>query len=286
MGRAWKWLGALAALLLLGASDGTVGEGSAGIELLRLRERLGTPGGPIEIGIWDYRAPGSTGRIWIATLDPSRIHLQIVPAATPAPLSSVAADQAQAGDYVAINGGFYDADKPMGLVVARGERKAPLRRGGGSGVFLVQSATPEIVHREDPLAKSTLDQAVQSIDRLVDSGEVLVRVRPGLPRDARSAVAIDYRGFVHLVAIVDDRALGMPVNGHISLGPETTSTGPTLWETAEFLARPTVAGGLGARAALNLDGGFSTALQARIGGREFSLAGYRGTINAVVGSVR
>ena len=130
--------------------------------------------------------------------------------------------------------------------------------------------------------EETCPEAVQSIDRLVHESEVLVNARPDLPRDARSAVAIDWLGRVHLIAAVDERSIAHEDDGEIQLGPETTTTGPSLWQLADFLARPVLEGGLGARFALNLDGGFSTALQVRLGDERVSIGGYRGTINALM----
>ena len=251
------------------------------LERGRLLQQIGAPGDPVEVGVWAYGADGERGRLWIVSIDPARARLGVLPSAVPEPLARLTREVA--GDFVAINGGFYDEKSlPMGLVVSGGTQHARLRRGGGSGVFFVNARGPGIAHRDEALLRQPLIEAVQSIDRLVHESEVLVNPRPDLPHDARSAIAIDWRGRVHIVAAVDERAIASESGARIQLGPESTTTGPTLWQIAEFLSRPVLEGGLGARYALNLDGGFSTALQVRLHGRRIEMGGYRGTINAVV----
>lgn len=286
-----RWIGWCAVVLLLVLTFG--GPGLAApparrappLSLVRgaLLRHIGTD--PVEVGVWSWSAGDSHGRMWIVTIDPARARLGVLPSAAPQPLARIA--RPLAGDFAAINGGFYDEKLlPMGLVVSAGAEHARLRRGGGSGVFFVNARGPGIAHRDEALLRQPLNEAVQSIDRLVDESEVLVNARPDLPRDARSAVAIDWRGRVHLVAAVDDRAIAAEVGGRTQLGPESTTVGPTLWQLADFLARPVLEGGLGARYALNLDGGFSTALEVRLGGEQVSVAGYRGTINALYATPR
>lgn len=287
-----RWLGWWAAMawvvLLVGdasRADAPVRPRGEQLERGALLQRFGRSGDAIEGGLWTYRSGSGDGRLWILTIDPARASLGVLPSTRPTPLSSLTGGLQ--GDFVAINGGFYDeANRPMGLVVSAGAEHARLRRGGGSGVFFVKGGEPGIVHRREDILLHPLDEAVQSIDRLVDESEVLVRLREGLPHDARSAVAIDWLGRVHLVAAVDERSIASAHGNRVQLGPETTATGPTLWQLADFLARPVLAGGLGARVALNLDGGFSTALQARIRGETLSVSGYRGTINALVARPR
>mgnify|MGYP001382457605 CR=1 FL=1 len=292
MRRAWiGWMGALAWLVLLvgasGRAEAPERADAPGIRLERgaLLRRFGAPDDPVEGGVWRYTEPGGTGRLIVVTIDPARARIGVLPSSAPRPLASLVAGER--GDFVAINGGFYDEkNQAMGLVVSGGAVHARLRRGGGSGVFFVRGGEPAIVHRGSDLLRQPLDEALQSIDRLVDESEVLVRQRADLPRDARSAVAIDWRGRIHLVVAVDERAIATERDGAIQLGPESTTTGPTLWQLAEFLARPVLEGGLGARFALNLDGGFSTALQLRLRGERLAVGGYRGTINALVARPR
>ena len=285
------WMGAIAWLVLLvgtsSRADAPEVARGAGVRLERgaLLHRYGAPGDAVEAGVWAYSEASGRGRLWIVTIDPARASVGVRPSAQPASLASLVTGER--GDFVAINGGFYDeASKPMGMVVAAGAEHARLRRGGGSGVFFVKGGEPGIVHRGSDLLRQPVEEALQSIDRLVDESEVLVRQRADLPHDARSAVAIDWLGRIHLVVAVDERSIALERDGTIQLGPETTTTGPTLWQLAEFLARPVLEGGLGARVALNLDGGFSTALQLRLRGEKLALGGYRGTINALVARPR
>ncbi len=287
MARRWFGWCLVAAWLVLfvdtsssAAAPAAVNGTSDRLERTALLHRIGSAASGIEAAVWRYASSSGDGRLWIVSIDPASARLGVLPAAKPAPLAAVVSSLR--GDFVAINGGFYDLEnEPMGLVVAAGTEHARLRRGGGSGVFFVKGGAPGILHRSEDLLRQPLEHAVQSIDRLVDESEVLVRARADLPHDARSVVVIDWRGMVHLVAAVDERAIASERDGRIQLGPETTATGPTLWQIADFAARPVLEGGLGARFALNLDGGFSTALQLRLGGERIALSGYRGTINAV-----
>lgn len=279
MFRSWLVLALCWALLVSGGSEarGEPAPARGPLALERLERVVRSEG--IEVGFWRYGGDGTAGRMVIASIDPARARIGVLPAAAPAPLASLPLPD---GDHVAINGGFYDRDqRPMGLVMRGGREHARLRRGGGSGVFFVGPQGPGIAHRSADLLRLPLREALQSIDRLVDEGVPLVNQRPGLQHDARSAVAIDWRGIVHLVVAVDERSIAVEGKAGLLLGPESTSTGPTLWQLAELLARPTIAGGLGARWALNLDGGFSTAMQIRLGGQRYGIAGYRGTINAI-----
>lgn len=217
--------------------------------------------------------------MWIATIDLARVRTSVLPAVEPKPLRSILAGTR--GETVAINGGFYDeAGEPVGLVLSGQRVLHPLARGGGSGVLVIGPSGASIVHR-DAFDRAEAWYALQSIDRLVESGRVLVADRDGLPRDARSVAAVDAEGKLLLVAIADERAVTSDRGGRVTLGRRSTTTGPTLAEMAELLARSRDEGGLGAVDALNLDGGFSTAFHAKLAGEEIAVEGWRGTINAV-----
>lgn len=60
-----------------------------------------------------------------------------------------------------------------------------------------------------------------------------------------------------------------------------TSTGMSLAAWADLLARPVADGGLGATAALGLDGGYSTSMAIHVGELDLDLVAHRATINAL-----
>jgi len=212
-----------------------------------------------------WKADGQRGWLWEARVPRDRT-LDVVPGRDDLePLAQLA--PTDDGPWVAVNGGFYRGG-PMGLVVSDGHRSAELSAEGGSGVIEASRRGVAIVHRDDwePFA----DEALQSIDRLVVGGEVVVGQEG--PGAARSAVALSEEG-MSLVVAVDRRSA--------SKGPDqqlvaTEHQGPSLRLFAELLA----AGG--AVDALNLDGGRSTALSVRGCGGQLELRGEGDTVNAVV----
>ena len=92
-----------------------------------------------------------------------------------------------------------------------------------------------------------------------------------------------------LVAVIADAAESTrtklrttgPLDVHTRLNERSSTTGLSLGEFATLLALPANSGGLGARDALNLDGGYSTSFAARIGDARIRIEPYRATINAV-----
>lgn len=257
-----------------------VGDAHAAGLALRVEERIGKPGDPLSATLYRYKGSATHGRLWVARVLPDKARLHLLPASRPRPLAAILKGHEPSGDYVAVNGGFYDKERPMGLVVAAHKPIAPMRKGGGSGVFFVQAGHPAIVHRDAYKAERPLF-ALQSVDRLVDDGHVLVRARPGLRRDARSAVVIDHQGAV-LLAVAFDAQAAFPLSRDvIRMSAGSTTSGPTLLEFARVLV-----GALRAESALNLDGGSSTSMRIRIGKAKLDVIARHATINALVASPR
>lgn len=247
---------------------------------LRVGRRIGKGGDALSATLYRYSGAAMHGWLWVARIRPGKARFELLPASRPRPLAVILKGHEPTGDYVAVNGGFYDHEKPMGLVVSRGKLVSPLGAHGGSGVFLVEGQRPAVVPRDDYRAHAPV-LALQSVDRLVDHGRVLVRPRPDLHRDARSAVAIDADGAVLFAVAFDARAAFPLSDDAIRMSEPCTTTGPTLLEFAELLARD-----LGARFALNLDGGSSTAMRLRIGEARLDVIARRATINALVARPR
>lgn len=179
---------------------------------------------------------------------------------------------ADSGPWAAINGGFYDTEgRAMGLVVSGGQERSSFARGGGSGVFLMGPTGPRVVHRDAWQPGPT--EALQSIDRVVDAGQSLVKRREG-PLAARSAVVVG-KDRLWLVALAEEDSVDRGPGG-VRLD-DTSGQGVSLGVWAEYLIRETAA-----VEALNLDGAVSTQLAVQAAGERFIVEGERGTINAVV----
>ena len=174
-------------------------------------------------------------------------------------------------DGVMVNGGFYD-EAAMGLVLHSGKVESPQTDVGGSGIV---SWSPEVglqVTHRDAYEAEGLSEAVQSVDRLVDGGQSLVRVREGVPETAR--VAVGHSASEVLVAIAGGWESTERVGPDLVLGA-SEDDGLPLWGFGELLVE------LGFERALNLDGGISTEGVVRIDGEERHVRGGIGTINAV-----
>jgi len=220
-----------------------------------------------ELG-WTHE--GHKGRAWVARV-PRGVLLQLVPAETPRPLPELAP---LAGNGVAINGGFYGPDgKALGLVRTEGSDRTPLSAQGGSGVLTWGPDLPiQVVHRD-----AWADQgptALQSVDRLVDGGESLVKPREGAPRAARSAIGLTADAVLFVVS-VGKGSIASENSDRVVL-QRTSGQGQPLWVFAAWLAEE-----LGVAQALNLDGAISTAMRVRVGDTLLDIVGEAGTVNAV-----
>lgn len=238
--------------------------------------------GPLTLSVRRVSAEGWRGRLVVASFAPEQRRARVVPSERVQPLDAIVGPLAPAQPFAAIDGGFYDPHgQPMGLVRTGGRDLHPLRPEGGSGVLVVEGGTPRMVHR-DAYAGAAATEALQSIDRLLEGGRVLVTAGAADRRAARSAVALDARGHLHLAVAFDERAVAADEDARVVLGERSATTGPTLREWAELLARPAEDGGVGAVDALGLDGGISTALTVKSAARALRVEGYRGTTSAVL----
>ena len=160
--------------------------------------------------------------------------------------------------HVAVNASFFDeTGKAMGRAVDDGkvmnvDRRAPW------GALVIDKGQAKIVKGDAlPVEGAGGDLVVQGLPRLVVAGEV-PKLKPASAE--RTAVCADG---TNLVIIVTSK----PV--------DTTAF-------ARFLAKPRDKGGLGCKDALNLDGGPSTQLHARIGTLAVDVQGGWGVPNALV----
>lgn len=163
-----------------------------------------------------------------------------------------------AGARVAVNASFFDeTGKAMGRAVDEGVMLAPDRRAPW-GALVIDKGHARIVKGETlPIDVAGGDLVVQGLPRLVVAGEV-PKLKPASAE--RTAVCADGASIVLVVTTA-------PV--------DTTAF-------ARFLAKPRDKGGLGCKDALNLDGGPSTQLHARLGSLALDVKGGWGVPNALV----
>jgi uncharacterized protein YigE (DUF2233 family) len=240
---------------------------ATGFSLGRSATLASEPGGG-QLSELRWTLDGAEGWAWAARF-PRDARLTVRPADAVQDLDDF---PASGPGSVMVNGGFYD-EGPMGLVRHARADVAPFRRGGGSGVLYWSPSGVDVVHHADwPVAGAV--EALQSIDRIVDAGASLVNRREGAPTASRVGVGVSADA-VWVVAASSDA-------GTLSLGAKrrrlhaSDDAGLSLWAFAELLV------GLGVERAMNLDGGVSTAMIARMGGETYMIDGGAGTINAVV----
>lgn len=219
---------------------------------------------------------GSRSLYLIRASLPRTASFQVLAAERPTPLARIVGDRAG----VALNGGFYDeSGRAMGLVVQDGRELSRLRKGGGgTGVLTFGPGGFAVVHRSDPLPPGTT-QALQSIDRLVADAKSVIGPGVSPELDARSAVATFADGSARLYVVFASglsAASACDASGcTFRLDSTSSSSGLSLAELADFLVVE------GAQAALNLDGGYSTSFEARLGGQRLRVIAFRATINAL-----
>jgi len=172
---------------------------------------------------------------------------------------------------LAVNGGFFEIDRSLrlsasGLMITHGKELAPLSHAGGSGVFFTRAGAPGIMWSKDAGAASGLDMALQCGPVIVEPGGVLGVHGNDFKRANRSAIGIEADGRHVVMAAVTGK------------GGQALS----LYEFAQFLLAPQSDGGCGSSVALNLDGGSSTQMRARVGHMDMHVPGLWAVANALV----
>lgn len=150
---------------------------------------------------------------------------------------------------IGINGGFFTPErKPLGLRIAQGQVKSPLKNTSWWGVFYTQGNQAFIVSPKNFQQNKKINFAVQSGPRLIVNGQI-TQLKPGA--DNRTALGITRNGKVILA-----------VTSHFPLSTQ---------ELAQIMQAPEEKGGLNCANAINLDGGSSTQLYARINNFELNV---------------
>lgn len=159
-----------------------------------------------------------------------------------------------------INGGFFSPDMTsLGLRISDGELLSRFKHSPWWGVFLIQNNHAKIFSASQYHPENDIDFAVQSGPRLLVDGEI-PKLRPGVAN--RSALGIRRNGQVVVVA--------------------TQSLYLSTMELAEIMQKSEPENGLACWQAINLDGGSSTQLYARLNGFVLSVPSFMPVADVVV----
>jgi uncharacterized protein YigE (DUF2233 family) len=143
---------------------------------------------------------------------------------------------------IGVNGGFFSPMlKPLGLRMNNGIVLNPLKNIGWWGIFLIKNSQAKIVTPKKFLPSKETRFAIQSGPRLIINGEI-PSLKPGAAE--RSALGITKAGKVILLVTEN-----LPLSTN---------------QLAEIMRKPLERGGLDCVDALNLDGGHSSQLYAKI----------------------
>ena len=226
-------------------------------------ERLSAPAAAPETVDWHTVAPGAARAtlkadegqaIELLRFDLDRFRAAVVVGKGQPPQPRTAQELRQnRGAVAAVNGGFFDGRVvPLGLRIADGEQRFPLRPKADWGVLVLAGRHARIVHTREypamPLEKEAgqerVDGAIQVGPRLLVGG-VPTKLRPQLAR--RTAVALDSHGSQLTLVVVTE-----PVDAN------------------EVAARLAAAGFADA---MLLDGGPSTQASVELGDAHLEIAG-------------
>ncbi|MBL9131944.1 MAG: phosphodiester glycosidase family protein [Verrucomicrobiaceae bacterium] len=169
-----------------------------------------------------------------------------------------------AGAVAGVNGGFFSPDfAPLGLMIAQGRRTGVWQSNKLlTGALVVANGTPRLVWNAEGRRDASSSDFLQAGPRLVDAG----RPMASLDRVKNAARTFIAASSGHLWAI------GVVKNA-------------SLFDLGSLLAAPELIPGFRVQRALNLDGGRSSAIYARLGdGTEISDPGWS-TVRNYIGIV-
>lgn len=198
-------------------------------------------------------SPAYAGHAYVVDL--AQVDVAVVQATERKRVSELSARWPQ---HIAVNASFFDpAGKAMGRVVDAG-RVIVKERQKQWGALVVDQRQARVVPGDAlPVDAAGGELVVQGVPRLVVDGAV-----PKLKAAAAERTAACAEG-PSLILVV-------------------TTAPADATAFARFLARPRAQGGLGCTNALNLDGGPSTQVNARLGGYKLAVDGGWGVPNALV----
>lgn len=159
-----------------------------------------------------------------------------------------------------INGGFFSPEMDsLGLRISEGELLSRFKKSPWWGVFMINDGQAKVVSAKQYQSADSIDFAIQSGPRLLVDGKI-PQLRPGV--DSRSALGIRRNGQVIILA--------------------TQSLYLSTKELAEIMQRAESKNGLACWQALNLDGGSSTQLYAKINDFTLSIPSFMPVADVVV----
>lgn len=187
----------------------------------------------------------------------SRYQLAILPANQLAKPNASIGELANFSKAVlAINGGFFDPNyQPLGLRISQQQQINPLKRISWWGVFYIEGEKPHVSSWRHFTANKQISFAVQSGPRILINGKI-PQLKAG--RDERSALGITYDD--HVIVLVTENA------------PLSTN------DLALLMQSPP----LNCKNALNLDGGSSSQLVARLNSFAVHVHGFSNISDAII----
>lgn len=217
-----------------------------GLQYTRLSAPLAMPEGVLHV----FRIDLHHYRLQLATAQAQQVSTDSV-------RNMVLANNAVIG----VNGGFFDPSaRPLGLRLDQGEVTSRLKAISWWGVLFVQNNKAYIKNYREYRYNPHMSFAIQSGPRLVINSRI-PHLKPGLA--SRTAIGVTKQGQVILVVT--------------ELGLRLATS-----RLAEIMQHPENAGGLGCVNALNLDGGSSTQLYARLGNFTLEVPGFSAVADAVL----
>lgn len=166
----------------------------------------------------------------------------------------------QANALIAVNGGFFSPTAaPLGLRVRQGQLLNPIKPISWWGVFRIEKGQPYITTWQDFKLTPDVSFATQAGPRLLIKGNI-PSLKPG--NADRTALCITTKGEVVILA--------------------TANATLTLHELAVLMRASARQGGLDCVDALNLDGGTSTQMYAKVGGVDVNVPNFKSLVDAVV----
>lgn len=161
----------------------------------------------------------------------------------------------ETGALITINGGFFDRlYRPLGLRVTDNEQQNPLKRISWWGVFFIKSDKPQLTTWRNYPGNRNIEFAVQSGPRLIINNHI-----PSLKAGVAERTALGISKDKVLIVVTEN-------------APMATKT------LAQIMKDPP----LNCDEALNLDGGSSTQIYAKIGSFNLDVQGFANVADAII----
>jgi len=189
-------------------------------------------------------------RIHAFRIDPRKFHLRPL-ISKPQKTSSIRQMSSKAGAVIGINANFFDPEgNPLGLVIDKGKILNRFKQISWWSIFYTNNTQPHLIHSSQYNPRTRMTTAIQAGPRLLINGSI-----PKLKKEVspKTAIGFNRKGQIILAATRNDI---------------------DITEFARIMARSGKKGGLGCYHALNLDGGSSSQLYAKVGSFKLNLPSY------------